>query len=392
MNILFYVTCTPSPFNGGIERVSYILAKEFTKYHHVCYCIYFREIDTNYISDVYKKTYHIPYNQSNSLEKVREIIKNNNIHVVLNQVGGFWDIGQVLIELRKAINFQLFTTYHSNPIENHYILNDRFSKTNNFRESIYSILYHICPIIVKYRIAYLKRRLFTNEIQGSDKYLFLSQAYKNNIIKQYKIKNFPQLTYLPNPLTFNYFFPIKDYNTIKKKQVLIVARFDELYKRLSKALSIWKSLEQYGYNGWELIIIGHGKDESFYKKMINELKIQEVVIKGKASPEPFYQEASIFLMTSTLEGWPMTLQEAMQYGCVPIAFNTFDAVNEIIQNEENGYIVQDNNDTLYRDKLIELMTNPKKRIRMAENAIESRKKYSVDQIVPYWIHMMNNKL
>lgn len=172
--------------------------------------------------------------------------------------------------------------------------------------------------------------------------------------------------------------------------MLIVARFDELYKRISKALAIWKSLEQYGYNGWKLIIIGYGEDEPTYRKMINDLDIQEIEIIGKVSPEKYYKESSIFLMTSVLEGWPMTIQEAMQFGCIPLAFDTFSAIHEIIQDGENGYIIKDNDNTSYIQKLMDLMNAPEQRIKMAENAIESRRKYSADKIARYWLHIIEN--
>ena len=45
------------------------------------------------------------------------------------------------------------------------------------------------------------------------------------------------------------------------------------------------------------------------------------------------------MMTSHIEGWPMTLLEAQQYGCVPIVYNTFAALSEIIENNVNGYII-----------------------------------------------------
>lgn len=390
MNILFYVTCTPSPLNGGIERVSHILAKEFIKEHHTCYCIYFKKIDATYTSDVYEETFYIPYNHTNNIEKIRNIIESKNIDVVLNQVGGFWEIGKALTKLHNILKFKLLTTYHSNPIENHYILKHRYSQYNNLKEFIYFSLYHLCPSIIENRINSLKHRLFTNEILGSNKYLFLSKAYKNDVIQQYKIQDSPNIISLPNPLTYNTFFPIENYKNLKKKQVLIVARFDELYKRLSKALAIWKSLEQYGYNGWKLIIIGHGEDEPTYRKMINDLDIQEIEIIGKTSPEKYYKESSIFLMTSVLEGWPMTIQEAMQFGCIPLAFDTFSAIHEIIQDGENGYIIKDNDNTSYIQKLMDLMNDPEQRIEMAKNAIESRKKYSADKIARYWLHIIEN--
>ena len=45
----------------------------------------------------------------------------------------------------------------------------------------------------------------------------------------------------------------------------------------------------------------------------------------------------IFCMTSNYEGFPMVLLEAMQFGCVPIAFKSFESLDDIIINHNNGY-------------------------------------------------------
>ena len=50
-------------------------------------------------------------------------------------------------------------------------------------------------------------------------------------------------------------------------------------------------------------------------------------LKGQKNPEPYYNEASIFMMTSSFEGWGLTLTEAQQYGCVPLAFHSFASLN-----------------------------------------------------------------
>lgn len=48
------------------------------------------------------------------------------------------------------------------------------------------------------------------------------------------------------------------------------------------------------------------------------------------------------MMTSIWEGLPMTLIEAMHYGCVPIAFDSFAALYDLIDNGNNGFIIPNN--------------------------------------------------
>jgi glycosyltransferase involved in cell wall biosynthesis len=49
-------------------------------------------------------------------------------------------------------------------------------------------------------------------------------------------------------------------------------------------------------------------------------------------------------MTSAYEGWGLTLTEAQQMGVVPIAFDSFGAVYDIIENEYNGLIIPNSTD------------------------------------------------
>ena len=63
-------------------------------------------------------------------------------------------------------------------------------------------------------------------------------------------------------------------------------------------------------------------------------------------------------MTSGFEGWPMVLMEAMPMGVVPIAFNSFESLQDIISHKENGIIIPNNDMDKYVAGLKWLMTHP----------------------------------
>lgn len=70
--------------------------------------------------------------------------------------------------------------------------------------------------------------------------------------------------------------------------------------------------------------------------MACKLNLRNIEFKGTQPSEPYYAESSVLCMTSTYEGFPMVLIEAQQYGCVPMAFDSFEAVHDIIEDGENG--------------------------------------------------------
>lgn len=60
-------------------------------------------------------------------------------------------------------------------------------------------------------------------------------------------------------------------------------------------------------------------------------------------------------MASNSEGFGMVLVEAQQYGCVPVALDSFSAVHDIIENGRNGVLVEDSNREKYGKELLELI-------------------------------------
>ena len=390
MNILFYVSCTPDPLNGGIERVSYILASEFKKYGYKNYCIYYSELNPDYKSDVYEKTYYIPYTINDLQSRIKDILEKHHIDIVMNQLAYIWPINNAFYDAKKEINFKLLTVYHNNPIENHYIIEDRINKhRNSLKGIIRYLVYRLYPHIIYKRICETNHKQLSKDLIFNDFYIYLSPSYIKSVQKNYTIPVSTKFKSIPNPLTFNTFFNIKNYSQ-KEKVVLFVGRYDELQKRVSRMLFIWKEIENLNkFKDWKFILIGHGKDKVLYENQIKKLELKQIEMHGKNDPQQFYNRASIFLMTSAYEGWPMTLVESMQYGNVPIVYNTYSAVTDIIDNEKNGYIVEDNNQEQFIEKLKHLMNNDTVRKQMAEQAIEKVKSFTAPVIAKKWIDLFN---
>ncbi|MDH8702179.1 glycosyltransferase involved in cell wall biosynthesis [Dysgonomonadaceae bacterium PH5-43] len=124
-------------------------------------------------------------------------------------------------------------------------------------------------------------------------------------------------------------------------------------------------------------------DYILYLKRIVK-RINNVKFLGFQDPMPFYQSASVLCMTSNYEGWGMVLTESMQFGVVPIAFNSSGAFIDIINNEKNGILISPFNMAQYKKQLCNLLDNNSLRLEMSMNAQEDIKKYSVKNIVDSW--------
>lgn len=389
MNILFYTVFEVSEQKGGTERITTRIAKELQNRYNVnCYSIYSIPIDSRF-----ERTQFLYSEQINPTDynKVNFLIKQYQINVIINQ--GAFHLTPFFYEIKKTNpDLKLILVHHFNPgaeinfISFHdFLLQWKYNKLSlkNIKNIIffpYQKIKTILRLPQRYREAYMK----------VDKVVLLSNKFKQEFINVAHLKDGEKLTYIHNALSFNSFLDIQDLQS-KKKEVLIVSRLEETQKRISLALKIWKYVEKDSeLQEWKLKIVGHGMYEKKYKEYVKKQNLQRVFFEGIQKPEKYYQEASIFMMTSAFEGWGLTLTEAQQFGCVPIAFNSYASLTDIITNSITGYIIPDKKINRYAKCLIYLMKNTQIREQLAINSINSSKQFSIENIGYEWFKLLNN--
>ncbi|MDR0829768.1 MAG: glycosyltransferase, partial [Prevotellaceae bacterium] len=132
------------------------------------------------------------------------------------------------------------------------------------------------------------------------------------------------------------------------------------------------------------VIVGGGEDTEWLKNKAKKLKLTNYSFEGVQNPLAYYKRALIFVMTSACEGLPMTLLEAQQMGAVPVVFDSFTSLHDLIEHNTNGIIIKKKDIKKYSESLVELMQNQEKRERLAKNGLESCKKFSPENIVKQW--------
>ena len=89
-------------------------------------------------------------------------------------------------------------------------------------------------------------------------------------------------------------------------------------------------------------------------------------------------------MTSIWEGLPMTLIEAMHYGCIPIVFDSFAAVHDIIDEGVTGFIIPNNDYRKYEKKLDCLLHDCVMQEKMCKNILSITNRFSINNIMGKW--------
>lgn len=386
MNILFYTSWEVSPEQGGTERITYTLAAELQKtYNFKCFSIYNKPIRNPRKDTPFIESKQI-ISDSFFEENLYQFIKKNKINIIINQ-GNFESAEAICNAIQKYGSTKLLTVHHYSPgaeekfLNCHNLIYNIQNKKNITRNILLLILYPIAKLKKHYQI----RTLYQKAYKYSDAVILLSEKFRDEFMRYAHISSSEKFHYIHNALSFNYFFNMKDYN-MKQKEVLIVSRLDEIYKRISIALNIWKEVEQLeDLKEWKLTIVGHGDEyKEKYQKQISRLKLKRVSMQGLQDPTNYYKRASIFMMTSRSEGWGLTLTEAQQYGVVPLAFNSYSSLSDIITNNVNGIIIPNNDTKEYINKLIILMRNDELRKTLAQKAISTSHRFETKKICEQW--------
>lgn len=219
---------------------------------------------------------------------------------------------------------------------------------------------------------------------NSDFYVLLSETFIPYVKASLGMKELPKLIAINNPLTFDCIATESDLDT-KQNVILVVSRMYEYQKRISLVLKMWKKMSvKTDFKDWTLRIVGDGDDLNEYKQYALLHNLKRIYFEGQQSPEQYYRDAKIFLMTSQMEGWGLTLTESLQYGVVPIAFDKCSAFHDIIDDGVNGFLVKEGKMSVFINLIENLAKNHSLWKQMARNALNSAEKFRIDIIIKKW--------
>lgn len=384
--------CSVQEFNptiGGIERVSVALAEGLVKAGTEVVFVSCRK-------SPYSKPYELPAKQhflpspldycQENVDAFAKIIKEENVDIVLNQNSHSELYNRMCMEVKRLTGVILVSVFHFTPDMrikgNRHRVNFRYLP---LKENITGVLRDVATRFpFRYVTMHSQHRLFRNLYFNSDSVVLLSNEYKPLYAKIAGLKETDKLVAINNMLSFPYEKCI--YN--KKKQILFCGRLLFHQKRPDRVLQAW-SLVQDRMSDWNLVIVGDGPFRTQMQQLSVRLSLQRVEFVGFKDPVEYYKESAILCMTSNYEGWPMVLAEAMQYGCVPVAFDSFKSIHEIIQDGVNGFLIEPFDIKAYAEKVASIANDEMLHL-YSENAISSVEKFSYENIVKQWIMLFES--
>lgn len=143
---------------------------------------------------------------------------------------------------------------------------------------------------------------------------------------------------------------------------------------------------------WKWFICGEGAERNHLEELIRENNLQEnLILMGTVqNMEEQYQKASMFVMTSQMEGLPMVLLEAKSWGLPLVSFDIMTGPSDIIQDGVDGYLVEEGNVDEMAERIVELIRDYSKRNGFSKESQSNMDKFEMEGIIEKWKKIMKS--
>lgn len=237
---------------------------------------------------------------------------------------------------------------------------------------------HLLPYGWRGKLAYIERRFV---YKMADRITLLTTSDKRDFYDRFLLN----CDVMPNPCPFTSELLVNQY--ARKRNILALGDLNRIHiKGWDNLIIIFSQLAK-DFPEWTLEFAGNGdegkniiKEIAKDKGVLNQVKFLGSVIDVKSK----LQESSIFILTSRNEGFSMALLEAMSQGCASIAYDCKSGPGDLIENNVDGFLIEDQNHQQMILKLKKLLENIETRNLFSTRAVESSKQFSKKIIFDKW--------
>lgn len=382
---LFYKPIIPN--TGGVERVTHTLTKELqNRGHNVIFVS--NTDEKSFASHEYiAPQYHIEFERRNEQEIESEINAIISQHKITHAICQTLDNARLFKYFPKDI--KKIAVCHVQPFSFMGISRKRIWNKNaqNLRQLIFKIASLISPKIHEKFFYKFEKRALEEANKFADKICFISARFFPRIKKFLPTLSQDKFVAISNPNTYdisNIELPVN-----KENIILWVGRVENGQKNAIDFVRMWQHLSKRTID-WRTIMIGDGSDLAYIKNYVKKNKIERIEFTGRRNDaETFYKRAKYIAVTSYGESWGLVLTEAMSYGCVPVVYDTYETLQDIVDDRHNGYIIP----TVSHKRMAECIFDSIREdnfITLSTAAQDKVKIFSLEKTVNHWEELLNN--
>lgn len=375
---------------GGLEVVTAVLANKFVEEGHQVSVFSFLG-GKHSIADRFDARIKLyqqdDYSRSKeNVAKLRKVLVDDKIDIIINQWGLPYTPIKTARKAAKGLDVKIISVYHNAPS-----FNGRIQKLNIALMGCENLMKRLALRLMRFAFKKVTSRAMAYIYRHSDLFLVLSPSYIEEFKRFTGVSDDRYLQVLTNPITVEHDGYEYAFNE-KQTEIIYVGRLDFVQKRVYRVIDTWNYLEE-RFQDWRLTIVGDGEDRENLENHVKYLGLKRVSFEGFQKPIDYYKRASILLLTSDFEGFPLVLAECMSFGVIPAVYDSYSAVCDIIDGDKDGIVLPyhkqgyDANEAA--GMIANIMKDDGKREQMALAAIKKSKEYSVEKIYSEWERVFN---
>lgn len=199
-------------------------------------------------------------------------------------------------------------------------------------------------------------------------------------------KDFSNVQIIPNLLTC---YPETILQDKRYKRVISAGRL-QWQKGYDLLIESWREVHK-RFPDWHLAIFGDGPDRGLLQTMIEQYGLSEVVHLYMPTDTIYaeYTKSDFYVMSSRWEGFGLVLIEAMSCGIPCISFDCPHGPSDIIDNGNDGFLVENGNINLLAEKINYLIDREDIRTEMGKQARKNVKRFKIENIAGQWEALFN---
>ncbi|WP_304286929.1 glycosyltransferase [Porphyromonas uenonis] len=361
MNIAFFNWYAIDLLFSGIEKVSHRVATALEERgHHLCYVC----VDSWGKTSLQKNTIILPNASKIEAEEnriaLRDFLRSHDVSVLVSHSAYSRRLAGMLREATYEAGAKLVQVLHTTPDSYHY----RYWQ---------------------YKVVNRAVRAFMNRKWGNSwsKIYRLSDAFV--VLCQPSAEFITRIAHIQDPSKFavihnaNTYLPTELAPAYDKEPIILYVGRLVKGKGIEHIPTIWRQVSAQ-HPDWRLVVLGDGP----YRATLEKAQLANCDILGTQEPKPYYERAAISILTSNAEGWSMVLTEAMQYGVVPVAFDSFLATGVVLDEGRAGILVPPFDLNLFAQEVSSLIADSNRRTAMAEHARRYVQAFDIDHIIADW--------
>lgn len=361
MNIAFFNWYAIDLLFSGIEKVSHRVATALEERgHHLCYVC----VDSWGKTSLQKNTIILPNASKIEAEEnriaLRDFLRSHDVSVLVSHSAYSRRLAGMLREATYEAGAKLVQVLHTTPDSYHY-------------------RYWQCKVVNRAVRAFMNRKWgnsWSKIYSLSDAFVVLCQPSAEFITRIAHIQDPSKFAVIHNANTY---LPTELAPTYDKEPIVLYVGRLVKGKGIEHIPTIWHQVSAQ-HPDWRLVVLGDGP----YRATLEKAPLANCDILGTQEPKPYYERAAISILTSNAEGWSMVLTEAMQYGVVPVAFDSFLATGVVLDEGRAGVLVPPFDLNLFAQEVSSLIADSDRRTAMAEHARRYVQAFDIDHIIADW--------